>query len=83
MAGAPLEAFFQVVGHYAPIMKEILWKMPVSLKPPDDEVGTWSYDATTQELYPPDKDKPISEAEARKRLLNRKTPGRAALILFG
>ena len=83
LEGAPLEAFFQVVGHYAPIMKEILWKMPKPLKPPDDEVGTWSYDATTQELYPPDRDTPISEAEARRRLMNRKTHGPAALILFG
>ena len=83
LEGAPLEAFFQVVGHYAPIMKEILWKMPKPLKPPDDEVGTWSYDATTQELYPPDRDTPISEAEARRRLMNRKTPGPAALLLFG
>ena len=82
LAGAPLEAFFQVVGHYAPIMKEILWNMPKPLKPPDDEVGTWSYDATTQELYPPGRDKPISEAEARHRLLKRKRSHRASLILF-
>lgn len=82
LAGAPLEAFFQVVGHYAPIMKEIFWNMPKPLKPPDDEVGTWSYDATTQELYPPGRDKPISEAEARHRLLKRKRSHRASLILF-
>ena len=83
LEGAPLEAFFQVVQHYDPSMKEILWNMPKPLKPPNDDVGTWAYDATTQELYPPDQDKPISEAEARRRLLNRQTPGPAALILFG
>ena len=82
LAGAPLEAFFQVAAHYGAGMKEILWNMPKPLKPPDDEVGTWSYDATTQELYPPDKDKPISEAEARHRLLKRKRSHRASLILF-
>lgn len=82
LEGAPLEAFFQVVGHYGAGMKEIFWKMPKPLKPPDDDVGTWSYDATTQELYPPDKDKPISEAEARHRLLKRKRSHRASLILF-
>ena len=83
LEGAPLEAFFQVVADYGAVMKEIFWKMPKPLKPPDDEVGTWAYDETTQELYPPGRDKPIREAEARRRLLNRKTPGRAALILFG
>ena len=65
-AGAPLEAFFQVVSHYHPSMREILEKMPSPLKPPDDEVGVWSYDATTQELFPPSDREPISEAEARK-----------------
>lgn len=83
LAGAPLEAFFQVVADYGAGMKEIFWNLPKPLKSPDDEVGTWAYDETTQELYPPGRDKPIREAEARKRLLNRKTPGRAALILFG
>ena len=72
-AGAPLEAFFQVVSHYHPSMREILEKMPSPLKPPDDEVGVWSYDATTQELFPPADREPISEAEARRRLMRRKS----------
>lgn len=72
LEGAPLETFFHVVSHYAPSMKEVLRKMPKPLKSPDDEVGVWSYDATTQELYPPHRDKPISEKEARRRLMNRK-----------
>ena len=86
LEGAPLGAFFQVVTHYDPSMKEIIFNMPMARhpqKPPNDEVGTWAYDATTQELYPPGRDTPIREAEARRRLMNRKTPGRAALILFG
>ena len=83
LEGAPLEAFFQVVQHYNPSMKEILWNMPKPLNPPNDDVGTWAYDATTQELYPPGRGKPISEPEARQRLMNRQTPGPAALILFG
>jgi len=33
---------------------------------PNYEVGLWSYDATTQELYPPDSTDPISEVDARK-----------------
>ena len=85
-AVAPLEAFFEVVTHYDPSMKEIIFNMPMAQDPqkrPNDEVGTWAYDETTQELYPPGRDTPIGEAEARRRLLNRKTPGRAALILFG
>ena len=83
LAGAPLEAFFQVVSHYHPSMREILEKMPSPLKPPDDEVGVWSYDATTQELFPPSDREPISEAEARRRLMNRKSTTPAALILYG
>ena len=82
-AGAPLEVFFKVVTHYHPSMREILEKMPSPLKPPDDEVGVWSYDATTQELFPPSDREPISEAEARRRLMNRKSTTPAALILYG
>ena len=81
-AGAPLEAFFQVVSHYHPSMREILEKMPSPLKPPDDEVGVWSYDATTQELFPPSDREPISEAEARSRLMRRKSSKPAPLFLF-
>ena len=83
LEGAPLEAFFQVVSHYHPSMREILEKMPSPLKPPDDEVGVWSYDATTQELFPPSDREPISEAEARRRLMNRKSTTPAALIVYG
>ena len=82
LESAPLEAFFQVVSHYHPSMREILEKMPSPLKPPDDEVGVWSYDATTQELFPPSDREPISEAEARRRLMNRKSTTPAALTLF-
>ena len=81
-ASAPLEALFQVVSHYHPSMREILEKMPSPLKPPDDEKGTWSYDATTQELFAPWEREPMSEAEARRRLMNRKNSTPAALILF-
>lgn len=83
LEGAPLEPFFQVVGHYAPSMREILENMPAPLKPPNDETGTWSYDATTQELFPPWGSEPISEAEARRRLMKRKSATLAALIVFG
>ena len=82
VAGAPLEALFRVVSHYHPSMREICFSMPSPLKPPDDEVGVWSYDATTQELFPPADREPISEAEARQRLMNRKSTTPAALILF-
>ena len=82
-AGAPLEALFRVVSHYHPSMREICFSMPSPLKPPDDEVGVWSYDATTQELFPPSDREPISEAEARRRLMNRKSTTPAALILYG
>ena len=82
LEGAPLEAFFQVVSHYHPSMREILEKMPSPLKPPDDEVGVWSYDATTQELFPPSDREPISEAEARRRLMKRKSSKPAPLFLF-
>ena len=81
-AGAPLEAFFKVVTHYHPSMREICFSMPSPLKPPDDEVGVWSYDATTQELFAPWEREPISEAEARQRLMKRKNSTPAALILF-
>ena len=82
LEGAPLEAFFQVVRHYHPSMKEICFNMPSPLKPPDDEVGVWSYDATTQELFPPWEREPISEAEARRRLMRRKSSKLAPLFLF-
>ena len=82
LEGAPLEAFFQVVAHYHPSMREIMEKMPRPLNPPDDEVGTWSYDATTQELFGPWEQEPISEAEARRRLMKRKNSGPAWLMLF-
>ena len=81
-AGAPLEALFKVVTHYHPSMREICFSMPAPLKPPDDEVGVWSYDATTQELFPPADREPISEAEARRRLMRRKSSGPAPLFLF-
>ena len=81
-AGAPLEALFRVVSHYHPSMREICFSMPSPLKPPDDEVGVWSYDATTQELFPPADREPISEAEARRRLMKRKSSGPAPLFLF-
>lgn len=84
LAGAPLEAFFQVVRHYHSSMKAIIFNLPGAQdKVSNDEVGTWAYDATCQELYSPDHTQPISEADARKRLLNRKTPGPASLIVFG
>ena len=82
VAGAPLEAFFKVVTHYHPSMREICFSMPAPLKPPDDEVGVWSYDATTQELFPPWEREPISEAEARSRLMRRKSSKPAPLFLF-
>ena len=56
--------------------------MPAPLKPPEDEVGVWSYDATTQELFPPVDREPIREAEARRRLMKRKSASPAALILY-
>ena len=82
LEGAPLEALFKVVTHYHPSMREICFSMPAPLKPPDDEVGVWSYDATTQELFPPADREPISEAEARRRLMNRKSSKPAPLFLF-
>ena len=81
-ASAPLEALFRVVSHYHPSMREICFSMPAPLKPPDDEVGVWSYDATTQELFPPADREPISEAEARRRLMRRKSSKPAPLFLF-
>ena len=86
LQNAPIEAFFMVTAHYHPDMKEILLNLPGTDKkdtPPNYEVGLWSYDATIQELYPPDSTKPISEAAARKILLNRKTTDPAPLIVFG
>ena len=82
LEGAPLEALFKVVTHYHPSMREICFSMPAPLKPPDDEVGVWSYDATTQELFPPADREPISEAEARRRLMRRKSSKPAPLFLF-
>ena len=64
LEGAPFEALFRVVRHYHPSMREICFSMPAPLKPPDDEVGVWSYDATTQELFPPWEREPISEANS-------------------
>ena len=82
LEGAPFEALFRVVRHYHPSMREICFSMPAPLKPPDDEVGVWSYDATTQELFPPWEREPISEAEARRRLMKRKSSKPAPLFLF-
>ena len=82
LEGAPLEALFKVVTHYHPSMREICFSMPAPLKPPDDEVGMWSYDATTQELFGPADREPISEAEARRRLMKRKSSKPAPLFLF-
>ena len=82
LEGAPFEALFRVVRHYHPSMREICFSMPAPLKPPDDEVGTWSYDATTQELFAPWEREPISEAEARSRLMKRKSSKPAPLFLF-
>ena len=82
VASAPLEAFFQVVGHYHRDMRELMENLPPPLKPPDDETGTWAYDATTQELFAPWGREPLSEAAARRRLMKRKSTTPAALILF-
>lgn len=84
LENAPLEALFKVIRQYGASMKAILFNMPgVQKKVSDDEFGVWAYDQTCQELYPPDRTQPISEADARKRLLNRKSPGPAPLIVFG
>ena len=82
LEGAPLAAFFTVVSHFHPVMREIWENLPPPIKPPNDETGTWSYDATTQELFPPQGSTPIGEAEARRRLMKRKSSRSAALILF-
>ena len=82
LAAAPLEAFFRIVAHYHPSMREILENLPLPVKSRNDETGTWSYDATTKELFPPWGSEPIGEAEARRRLMQRKSPRAAALILF-
>ena len=86
LQNAPIEAFFRVAGHYHPDMKELLFDMPGAGEKqtsPNYEVGLWSYDATTEELYPPDSTEPISEADARKILLNRKSSVAAPLAVFG
>lgn len=86
LQNAPIEAFFRVTAHYHRDMKELLFNLPGTGKKqtlPNYEVGLWSYDATTQELYPPDSTEPISEADARKILLNRKTSDPAPLAVFG
>ena len=84
LENAPLEVLFKVIRHYGASMKAILFNMPgVQKKVSDDEFGVWAYDQTCQELYPPDRTQPISEADARKRLMNRKSPGPAPLIVFG
>ena len=82
LVSAPLEAFFHIVSHYDPCMREILENLPPPIKPPDDETGAWSYDATTMELFPPWGSAPIGETEARNRLMKRKRSTPAALILF-
>ena len=82
LASAPLEAFFQVVGHYDSDARELIENIPSSVKPPNDETGTWSYDATTQELFAPSEQEPLSEAEARRRLMKRKSTSPATLFLF-
>ena len=82
LASAPLEAFFQVVGHYDPRARELIESIPSALKPPNDEIGTWSYDATTQELFAPSEQEPLSEAEARRRLMKRKSTSPATLFLY-
>ena len=85
LQNAPIEAFFRVTTHYHPDMKAIVFRMPHARKntPPNYEVGLWAYDGTAQELYPPNSTEPISEAAARKILLNRKTTDPAPLIVFG
>ena len=82
MENAPLEAFFQVVSRYHADMRELIESIPPPLKVPNDETGPWSYDAVTQELFPPWEREPISEVDARKRLMNRKSTTPAVLILF-
>ena len=82
-ASTPLEALFQVVRCYAPSMRKVLENMPHAVNPnANDETGIWTYDATTQELMPPGSSNPISESEARRRLMNRKSSGPASLKLF-
>ena len=83
LASAPLGAFFRVVGSYHSSMRELMENMPPPLKSPNDETGTWVYDATTQELFAPWEREPLSEAEARRRLMKRKSASPAALLLFG
>ena len=82
LEGAPLAAFFTVVSHYHPCMREIWENLPPPIKPPNDETDVWLYDATTQELFPPSGGAPIGEVEARRRLMKRKSSRSAALILF-
>ena len=85
LQNAPIEAFFKVTTHYHADMKAVVFSMPHARKntPPNYEVGLWAYDGTAQELYPPNSTEPISEANARKILLNRKTTDPAPLIVFG
>lgn len=86
LQNAPIEAFFRVAAHYHRDMKAILFNMPrkeMKKTPPNYEVGLWAYDATPQELYPPGSTEPISEADARKILLNRKSSDPASLAVFG
>ena len=85
LQNAPIGAFFEVTTHYHADMKAIVFSMPRARKntPPNYEVGLWAYDGTAQELYPPNSTEPISEANARKILLNRKTTDPAPLIVFG
>ena len=86
LASAPLESFFLVAGRYHSSMRELMENMPFPdppVPPPNDETGTWVYDATTQELFAPWEREPLSEAEARRRLMKRKSTSPAGLLLFG
>ena len=86
LQNAPIEAFFRVAAHYHPDMMELFLDMSGAGEKqtsPNYEVGLWAYDATTEELYPPDSTEPISEADARKILLNRKSSDAASLAVFG
>ena len=82
MENAPLEAFFEVIGRYHADTRELIENMPPPLKLPNDETGAWSYDAVTQELFPPWEREPIREVDARRRLMNRKSALPVSLILF-
>lgn len=86
LENAPLEEMFSVERYYHVDMKEILFNMPgtdqMRERDPNYEVGLWSYDMTTKELYPPNSEQPISEENARKILLKRKNARPAWLAVF-